>query len=130
VTTVLLDTHALQWWATEPERVSNRAAAALNRAGELAVSAVTWYEIAWLLARGRISATLPIRAWLDQLARDVRTLPITTAVATRAAELPESFPSDPIDRLIFATAVEHGLTLISADARLRRADETGRRVIW
>ncbi len=130
MSTVLVDTHVLQWWATEPERVSEQGAAALAGATELAVSGATWYELAWLIARSRLSVEVPIRAWLDYLARDVRTIPITVAVAVRAAEFEDPFPRDPIDRLIFATAVEHGLPLVSGDVRIRRADSTRRRVIW
>ena len=110
--------------------MSSSAAEALTAATEIAVSAASWYEMAWLIARGRLAVAVPARAWLDSLARDVRTIPITTAVAVRAAELPDPFPGDPMDRLIFATAVEHGFDLVSGDLRLRRADDSGQRVIW
>ena len=59
--------------------------------------------------------TIPIRSWLDRLAGQVRTLPLTPAIADTAASLPSSFPGDTADRLIYATAIEHGLRLVTKD---------------
>lgn len=117
---VLLDTHVVQWWSAEPDRLSSRASTLLNDATELVVAAITWYELAWLARHERIAVRIPIRSWLEQLAAGMRTLTITPAIAETAVSLPDSFPGDPADRLIYATAVEHGLTLVSKDNRLRR----------
>lgn len=119
LSTVLLDTHVLHWWAAEPELLSPAAIQALAVADELAVSAMSWYELAWLARNDRIVVTTPARSWLDQLSRQVRTLGVTPAIADTAASLPASFPGDPADRLIFATAIEHGLSLVTKDRRLR-----------
>lgn len=128
--TVLLDTHAVQWWTAEPDRVSETAAAAIENATELAVAAITWYELGWLAHHGRISVAIPVRTWLSELAKDVRTLPITANIAETAVALPESFPGDPADRLIFATAVEHGIRLVSKDRRLREHPHPRPVVVW
>ncbi|MCP9488698.1 MAG: PIN domain-containing protein [Solirubrobacteraceae bacterium MAG38_C4-C5] len=117
---VLLDTHVVQWWSAEPARLSARAAALLLRADELAVAAITWFELAWLARNERIIVAIPIRSWLDQLAAQVQTIAITPAIADTAVSLPASFPGDPADRLIYATAVENGLTLVTKDGRLRK----------
>jgi PIN domain nuclease of toxin-antitoxin system len=119
VTTVLLDTHALHWWSAEPNRLSTPAIRAIDEADELAVSAVSWYELAWMAKHERIVLTTPVRSWLDQLARDVRTAGITTAIADTAVSLPTSFPGDPADRMIYATAIESGWRLVTKDRRLR-----------
>jgi PIN domain nuclease of toxin-antitoxin system len=63
--------------------------------------------------------TVPIRSWLERLAAQIRTLPLTPAIADTAVSLPSSFPGDPADRLIYATAIEHGLRLVTKDRRLR-----------
>jgi PIN domain nuclease of toxin-antitoxin system len=100
--------------------VSPTAVDALQSAEELAVAAITWFELAWLATHDRIQVVLPIRTWLDRLAADVRTLPLTAAVAETAVGLPSSFPGDPADRMIYATAIEHGCRLITKDERLRK----------
>lgn len=116
---VLLDSHVVHWWSAEPERISDAATRALDEADELAVAAVSWFELAWLATHERIVVSIPVRSWLDQLAPRVRTLPLTPAVAATAVSLPSTFPGDPADRLIYATAVEHGLRLITKDGKLR-----------
>lgn len=117
--TVLLDTHVLHWWSAEPDRLSAPAVAAIEAADVLAVSDITWYELAWLAAHERISLSVPAQAWLSRLSEQVRTVGVTTQIAVAAAVLPQSFPGDPADRLIYATAVEHGWPLITKDRRLR-----------
>jgi len=119
LSTVLLDTHALHWWSAEPGQLSAAASRVVASADELAVSAISWYELAWLATHERIALAIPVRSWLGQLGRQVRTLGVTPAIADTAASLPSSFPGDPADRLIYATAIEHGLSLVTKDRRLR-----------
>ena len=119
MTTVVLDSHVLHWWSAEPRRLSETARRAVEQADGLAVAAITWYELAWLAEHERIQSTIPVGSWLHQLAEQVRTVGITPAVAATAASLPSSFLGDPADRLIYATAVEHGWRLVTKDRRLR-----------
>ncbi len=46
-------------------------------------------------------------------------MPLTPGIAETAVSLPTSFPGDPADRLIYATAIEHGWRLVTKDGRLR-----------
>lgn len=119
MTAVLLDTHVIHWWSAEPQRVSPQAGAVLEQAEELAVAAISWFELAWLARHERIVVNIPIRSWLVGLASQVRTIGVTPAIADTAVGLPSSFPRDPADRLIFATAVEHGLRLVTKDQAIR-----------
>jgi PIN domain nuclease of toxin-antitoxin system len=119
VTTVLLDSHVVQWWSAEPERLSRPATQALRDADELAVAAISWFELAWLAHHERIVVSVPVRTWLERLGESVRTMGITPGIASTAATLSASFPGDPADRLIYATAVEHGWSLVTKDRRLR-----------
>jgi PIN domain nuclease of toxin-antitoxin system len=112
---VLLDTHVVHWWSAEPQRVSKRARAALDGADELVVAAITWFELAWLARHERITVTIPIRSWLEGLSTQVRTIGVNPAIADSAVSLPSSFPGDPADRLIYATAIEHDLPLVTKD---------------
>jgi PIN domain nuclease of toxin-antitoxin system len=130
VAAVLLDTHVVHWWSAEPKRVSARARKTLESADELVVAAISWDELAWLARNGRILVNLSIRSWLDGLAAQVRTIGITPAIADTAAALPRSFPGDPADRLIYATAVEHGLKLVTKDHAMRDHDRRLSMTVW
>ena len=126
--TALLDTHVIVWWSAEPDKLSRTAAAAIAEAEELAVAGISWYELAWLARRSRITVPLPIRSWLEVLATRVRTFGISPPVAAAAALLPDSFPKDPVDRLIYATAVEYGFQLVTKDSRMLR--QPGSVAVW
>jgi PIN domain nuclease of toxin-antitoxin system len=119
MTTILLDTHVIHWWSAEPDRLSPVAASALDGADELAVAAISWFELAWLAKHERIVVTIPVRTWLQQLAAQVRTVTLSPSIADAAVALPSSFPGDPADRLIYATAIEHGWRLVTKDRELR-----------
>lgn len=127
---VLLDTHVVHWWSAEPQRVSGRARAVLDQAEELAVAAISWFELAWLAKHERIVVNIPIRSWLLGLAAQVRTLGVTPVIADTAVALPSSFPGDPADRLIFATAIEHGLRLVTKDQAIRDHAHPRSVAIW
>jgi PIN domain nuclease of toxin-antitoxin system len=57
-------------------------------------------------------------------------VPTTAGVAATAVTLPESFPRDPADRMIVATAIEYGWPLITKDGALRRFRQPGFRTVW
>ncbi len=116
---VVLDSHVVHWWSAEPDRISPAAAKAISEADELAVADISWFELAWLARHERIVVTIPIASWLAQLSSQVRTITVTPAIAATAVALPSSFPGDPADRLIYATAIENGWRLITKDRRLR-----------
>jgi PIN domain nuclease of toxin-antitoxin system len=130
VSTVVLDSHIVHWWSAEPDRISRAAGRAIGDADELAVADISWFELAWLARHDRIVLTIPIAAWLQQLAVQVRTIPVTPAIAHAAVSLPSSFPGDPADRLIYATAIEQGWPLITKDRRLLSHRHPRRVAIW
>lgn len=127
---MLVDTHVVHWMTTEPAKLSGAARSAIEGAGEVGISAISWNELAWLAQHGRIVPDRPLRAWLDFLASRIQTLPVTVAVAATAVSFPESFTNDPADRLICATAIEAGLPLVTKDRRMRSARLAGLRTIW
>jgi len=130
VSAILLDTHVVHWWSAEPKRVSTSARKALEEADELVVAAISWYELAWLARHERIAVNVPIRSWLQGLAAQLRTIGVTPAIADAAVALPSSFPGDPADRLIYATAIEHGLGLVTKDRAIRDHDHPRSVTIW
>ena len=130
VAAILLDTHVVHWWSAEPERVSKPARKALEGADEHVVAAISWYELAWLARHERIVVSIPIRSWLQGLAAQLRTIVMTPAIADTAVALPSSFPGDPADRLIYATAIEHGIDLVTKDRAILDHDEPRSLAVW
>lgn len=130
MSTVVLDSHVVHWWSAEPDRMSPAAAEAIAAADELAVADVTWFELAWLAQHERIVLSVGIDAWLRRLSSQLTTITITPSIASAAVGLPSSFPGDPADRLIYATAVEQGWPLVTKDRRLREHRHPSPFTIW
>jgi PIN domain nuclease of toxin-antitoxin system len=128
---IVLDTHALVWLAVSPERLGEQARESIAAESECAISTISAQEIAFLVMRRRIELDRPVARWIADVMRvhEVRALAPTVSIAVRAGSLDaETFPGDPADRLIYATAVEHGSRIASADRRLHAADPA--RVLW
>ena len=129
---ILLDTQILLYDALEPRRLSRRARAALEASLEtdgLACSDISLWEIALLAAKRKIDAGPDIAAFIESALqlRSVRVLPINPAIATLAQSDLFSH-GDPADRLIGATAIEHGVALVTSDAELRKVRSL--KTIW
>jgi PIN domain nuclease of toxin-antitoxin system len=128
---ILLDTHVLIWLVGERERLGPPVLKAVESEPELAICLVSLQEIAYLSVCGRLTMDRPIDTWVgDALnAHGVRALAPTVSSSLRAGRLdPNRFHGDPIDRLIYATAVEHDARLVTADERLHTFDPE--RTVW
>ena len=123
---VLLDTHILIWWQTEPARLSRAQAHVLRecegRGSQMAISAISLREIAVLVRRRRYELPVPLDVWIEETEQNplLRILPLTGRIAAESVRLGDDFPKDPADQIIVATARCHGLRLVTADERLRR----------
>jgi len=117
VSTVLADTNALIWLDVDPGSLSKEAQRLLRR-GDVAVADISWFELAMLVRDGRVRPKEPVRAWLTRIQQHVRSVPISPAIAATAAALEGGFPEDPFDRIIYATAIEHGWQLVTSDQRM------------
>jgi PIN domain nuclease of toxin-antitoxin system len=92
------------------------------------IASITLIETARLIAHGRIAVQVSLDAYMAELEARFTVLPITAAIVAATTRLPAGFPRDPADRIIAATALVHGATLITADQRIRKAKTI--RTIW
>ena len=121
---ILLDTHVLVWMVSDSSQLSRDAARELRKAersGELAIASITLWELALLHHRGRLrtSGTIESSIRLILESSHVRVFEVTPEIAALATMFPETYPKDPADRLIGATARALGLTLVTQDERIR-----------
>lgn len=130
---IVLDTHTWIWLVGEPDQLSGAARDAIDGAETLGVSAISTWEIATKERRGRLRLDRPVHVWRRQAlaVADVEELPVTGPIALRAGAFADGIPGDPADRLIAATALDHGAALVTKDGRLQGTAATiGLRWIW
>jgi PIN domain nuclease of toxin-antitoxin system len=122
---LLLDTHIWLWSVANSDRLSHRLYRAINDPrNELWISPISTWEIVLLHEKGRLKLTDGPESWIETAMSlaPLREAPLTheIALATRSIGLPHR---DPADRLLLATALIHGLTLVTADRNLGRSKQ-------
>lgn len=120
----MLDTHVIVWWLTDDRKLRKEHARLLDKNERanvpVAISAITLWEIAKLVERGRLELTQSVDECLDDLESNalVTVLPLTARIATESSRLGVRFPTDPIDQIIAATARCNSLILLTVDQRI------------
>jgi PIN domain nuclease of toxin-antitoxin system len=122
---IVLDTHAWVWYASGSAELSERSRKAIESAavaGLLYLSSVSALEVAMLGKRGRLQLTIDVRDWIAraEMLPGLRIVPVDNHIAVKSVFLPPPLHSDPADRIIVATALTLGATLITRDERLRQ----------
>lgn len=128
---ILVDTHVVIWLALAPVQLSAKANAAIKtarKAGGLAISNVTLWELAMLDSRKRIELLTSLEGFLHEVESSFVVLSITAAIAVKSLHFGERYPKDPMDRIIGATAVMNGMSLITRDEKIRDSKEVS--CIW
>ena len=122
---ILLDTHVVIWLAQDYQRISARGQSAIEEGRKkdrgLAISDISLVEIARLASRGRINLIPDAETVLSEVERRFVILPITGNIALQAFNLPASYPHDPVDRIIGATALIEDIPLLTADRAIRES---------
>ena len=117
---ILLDTHVLVWLDQDNPKLGPRCRAAIDEAlavDDLAVSAISFWEVAMLVAKQRLAIAIALSQWRrDLIAGGIRELPLDGRVGLLAADL--ELHRDPADRFVAATATINEATLATADQRL------------
>jgi PIN domain nuclease of toxin-antitoxin system len=125
VEVILVDTHVVVWLAFAREKISRKAKSAIDHARanaeSLAISDITLLELATLANKGRIQLDISVESFLQEVESRFVVLPMSGRVCARAIALPSSYPKDPADRVIGATSLVEGLTLLTADQEIRQS---------
>ena len=120
---ILLDTHVLLWMVSEPRRLSRVAEREIlkaQRQRSCAIASISLWELAALFGKNRLRGAASVENSIRDILDDtgVKVLEITPEIADLTTAFPETYPKDPGDRLIGATARAYGLTLITQDQRI------------
>ena len=89
---------------------------------------MTIWELAWLATHARLNLKEPVDDFVEELTSRTAIRPITPRIAFLANQLPATFPSDPSDRLIGATALAEGIALVTKDRSIRNYKQI--QTIW
>jgi PIN domain nuclease of toxin-antitoxin system len=129
---ILVDTHVVVWLALDQARITRKAKTAIDDARQnangLAISDITLYELSTLASKGRIQLGISLESFLQEVEARFVVLPISSRACAQAVALPVAYPKDPADRIIGATALVNGLSLVTADREIRRSKAV--QTIW
>jgi PIN domain nuclease of toxin-antitoxin system len=121
----LLDTHIVVWWCAGDPSLDAAHQKLLDELMQLreavGISGITLWEIAMLGERGRLQIAGSLDRFLHALEAHpgIRVLPLSAPIVLDSVRLGPSFPRDPADRVIVASARIHGLRLLTADRAIR-----------
>lgn len=124
---VLLDTHILIWWLINEGPLSKKQTEVLeiieSKGERYTISAITLWEIAKLVEQDRIVLHRSVDGFFEELESHstIEIIPLTPRIALESTRLGDTFPKDPADQIIAATARVQGLSLVTADARIRNS---------
>lgn len=127
---ILLDTCALLWLAADQDKLSVPARNAIREyAGRLFVSSISAFAIEIKARTGKLELPMAAGTWFEKALRyhGLAGVPVNAAIACRSAGLPP-LHNDPCDRIIIATALEHGMSIVTCDALI--AQYEGVKVLW
>ncbi|MBL7076105.1 MAG: type II toxin-antitoxin system VapC family toxin [Kiritimatiellae bacterium] len=118
---VLLDTCAIVWCVSDPDRLSEAVRDVVTAAdSSVFVSAISCAEIACLAEKGRIEMVPHWRTWFDNAIAENgwSVLDIDLETVQEAFSLPGDFHRDPADRFIVAAARLHRMSIVTADRKI------------
>lgn len=118
---IIADTHVLVWLDGGHENLGVETLTLLDKSlckGCLAVSAISFWEVAMLVEKGRLELRMELDVWRRELiGSGLVEIPLLGSVGIRAGQLTD-FHGDPADRMIVATALENSTALVTADEKI------------
>lgn len=117
---ILLDTHTWIWWASESPSLSDSASRVISESTRIGISAISCWEVAMLVAKGRLELNMDAEIWIDLALQrpGVELIPLSPSIAVLSTRLPGEFHGDPADRIIVASALHHNVALATKDGKI------------
>lgn len=123
---IVLDTHALLWWTLDPEKLSQDATVICSELEEQGgyISSISIWELGIKIKNDKLDIGMSIRDYAEKVKRlgCIEIVPVEENIWIRSLEL-EWKHSDPADRVIVATALLHGLPLLSKDITIQTSKQ-------
>ena len=122
---IVLDTHAWIWFIDSPAALGKRAAAAIDkarRAGEsIHISCISTWEVHMLVSKGRLALAIAPELWVTRCERLnlLRFNPVNNSIARLAVTSCADMHADPADRIIVATALYLGASVVTRDEKIK-----------
>ena len=118
---MILDTCGLLWLASGSKNLSPSTLKQINEAPAVSVSAISGFEIAIKVAKGKLSLPCPTKEWFEKIIEHhgLSVLPLDLETCLNAAELP-AIHNDPCDRFTIASARMRNLTVVTADEHFEK----------
>lgn len=122
---IVLDTHVWLWWISNPGEMSASARKTIDHEmadGEICISSISAWEVAILVKKGRLDLTMSAEDWIarSEALPFLRFIPVNNRIALKSAHLPGQLHDDPADRIIIATTITLGGTLVTKDDKIRK----------
>jgi len=124
---ILLDTCAIIWDALEPDKLTNSAKKAIEKAdrhNSLIIADISIWEISMLVKKKRIEIETSTPNFINLFlqSRNIAVKSISAEIAELSVNFGYEINNDPADRIIAATSIIYNAQLITADENLRESD--------
>jgi len=120
---VVLDTHIWIWWVSDPSQLSKKAKQRIDEASassSIYISSISVWEITLLVSRNRLKLAMNVEDWISRCEAlpFLNFVPVDNLIARKANNLSNYKYRDPADRMIIATSITLGGTLITKDRKI------------
>ena len=120
---IILDTHIWFYYINDgPEKLPGEVQRAIQDNDVLGVSIISCWEIAMLVAKKRLLFSIDVQDWITQALqyKGITLIDLTPEIAVLATRLPGEFHKDPADRIIVASCIKLGASLVTYDERIQK----------
>ena len=119
---LIVDTHYLIWDLQGNSRFAHALPILQEFGTEVYISSISFWELGMLVGKGKISLPYSIHQFFEDLIRlrGYKILHLTPTISDIVSQYANEINGDPADRVIAATAMEYGATLLTADLDLKR----------